>query len=57
MAADRPYDADVDIHFSPEEDGWYAADYSDKERGTTQIFPTAAELVKALEEDRVIWEP
>lgn len=57
MAADHPYDADVDIHFSPEEDGWYAADYSNKERGTTQIFPTAAELVKALEEDRVIWEP
>jgi hypothetical protein len=46
----------VDLHYSPDDDGWYAADYSSSTHRTTNVYATVEELSEVLDDGTAKWE-
>lgn len=49
------YSADIDLHYSPDDGGWYGANYA-TDQTTTEIFGSASDLRRALDDGKVRWE-
>jgi len=50
--------ANIDIHFSPDDGGWYLQQYGTGKVSdpTSQIFGTAQEAMTALEQNNINWD-
>lgn len=56
---DRPYhwDEHIDVHYSPDDGGYYAQCYRrEANRGTSQLFDSFQSILKALSDGAIEWE-
>ncbi len=49
------WDRDVDLHYSPDDGGWYAKNYK-TDKVSKRVYDTAGELQRALRAGSVRWE-
>lgn len=57
MSADTyHWDQDTDVIYSPDDDGYYAQCFrSTRNRGTSQVFTTFQDALRALSEGAIEW--
>ena len=54
MSDTAHYSRHVDLHYSPDDNGWYAQDYTDG--ATTEIYDAKGDLIRALVGHTAEWD-
>ena len=50
-----PYSDNIDLHYSPDDGGWYAQNYSSPMRSSQTIYPSRSALIADLDAGSHEW--